>query len=86
MGCFLIKCPLLSNAIGDIYVVALQEACLTRHAFDKDAPSLAAELLQTAAEDSQQQDMPQPQTVQGPRQLQTYKVFKIFTPEPCNRR
>ena len=47
--------------VTSIYVLAWQETCLTRHALDKNAPSLAAELLHPAAEDSQQQDMPQPQ-------------------------
>ena len=55
--------------MGDIYVLALQKACLTRHALDKNAPSLTAELLHPAAKDRQQQDMPQPQTMHGPGQL-----------------
>ena len=49
MGCLLIECLSSSDAIGDTYVLALQKACLTRHAFDKYAPSLAAKLLHPAA-------------------------------------
>ena len=63
------SCPLSYDTMGDIYVLALQKACLTRHALDKNAPSLTAELLHPAAKDRQQQDMPQPQTMHGPGQL-----------------
>ncbi len=59
-------------------------AYLARHALDKDAPHLAAELLHPAAEHGQQQDVLQQQAIlNGPGQRRLDPLCDVDAPHAC---